>query len=222
MNVLVVAPHMDDEVLGCGGTIARHVAAGDSVHVVVVANRVYGNTYDAEADARERACTEAARKVLGYQKLSFLGLPDEQLDRGVQDVLIPLEAVYNETQPDVLYGNFPGDNNQDHRGVFGAVRILGRAASRHRARRFLLYETPSSTEQSPPLVDCLFAPNFFVNIENELQQKLDAMACYVTETRLPFPHPRSAEALTVVAKNRGIESGFRAAEAFMVLRDGWA
>lgn len=220
MKVLVVAPHMDDEVLGVGGTIAKHVDQGDTVHVVIVANRVYNHQFDAAAFEHEKACAESARRALGYHGLTFLGLPDEQLDRGVQDVLVPLEAAYYAVKPDVLYANFPGDNNQDHRGVFGAVRVLGRAAESHRARRFLLYETPSSTEQSPPLPDCLFAPNHFVNIERQLNRKLEALACYVTETR-PFPHPRSPEALSVIARNRGIQSACPAAEAFMILRDQW-
>jgi len=211
---------MDDEVLGVGATIAKHVDRGDTVHVVIVANRVYRHRFDPGAHERERACAERVRQVLGYQELTFLGLPDEQLDRGVQDVLIPLEAVYDEFRPEVLYANFPGDNHQDHRGVFGAVRVLGRAIKSHRVRRFLLYETPSSTEQSPPLPESRFEPNHYVNVEAQLQRKLDAMACYMTETR-PFPHPRSVEALTVIAQNRGIASGYRAAEAFMIVRDQW-
>ena len=220
MKVLVIAPHMDDEVLGMGATIAKHVDQGDIVHVVIVANRIYNHTYDSSVYEKERACTENAQKVLGYQELKFLNLPDERLDQCIQDILIPLEAHYEEIAPDTLYVNFRGDNNQDHRAVFDAVRIISRSAANHRLNRFLMYEVPSATDQSPPLFESAFMPNLYVNIEDQLDKKIEAFHFYVTERR-PFPHPRSEEAIRVLARKRGIESGNRAAEAFVVLRDLW-
>ncbi len=220
MKVLVVAAHMDDEALGMGGTIAKHADRGDEVHVVFVAGRVYGHAFDERANEREKACALEAKELLGYDHATFLDLPDERLDACVQDVLIPLERCYDEVRPDVLYANFPGDNNQDHRAVFGAVRVLARTIAAHKVGRFLTYETPSSTEQSPPLTECAFQPNFYVNIEPYLERKIAAFRCYSTEHRA-FPHPRSDQALRVLAHKRGVDGGFSAAEGFVLLRDEW-
>ena len=220
MKILVIAPHMDDEVLGMGGTIAKHVDYGDVVYVVIVAHRVYNRVYDPELNQREKECTEKAKNVLGYKEVKFLNLPDERLDLCVQDILIPLEEYYCQVGPDVLYTNFKGDNHQDHRAIFEAVRIFARSAADHRVKKFLMYEVPSATEQSPPILESLFMPNFYVNVENFLDRKIQASRCYVTERR-SFPHPRSEEALTILAQRRGIEAGFKAAEAFMILRDQW-
>lgn len=221
MRVMVVAAHMDDEALGMGGTIVKHVEAGDEVHVVFAAGRAYHHAYDEQENERERACARAAQEVLGYSHSTFLDLADERLDRGAQEILIPLEPCYNEFRPDVLYTNFGGDNNQDHRGLFSAVRVLGRTIAAHKAKRFLVFETPSATEQSPPLVECAFQPNYYVNIAPYLERKISAFRCYVTEHR-EFPHPRSDQALRVLAQKRGVDAAFLAAEGFVLLRDEWA
>ena len=221
MKVLVIAPHMDDEVLGVGGTIARHVADGDEVTVCIVAHRVYGHQFDEEKNRVEVACARAARKVLGYHKTVFLDLPDERLDGCLQDILIGLEKQLEKSDPEVVYVPHRGDINQDHRAVFQAAMIALRPHARPGVRRFLSYEVPSSTDQAPPFPEYSFLPNSYVNIAEFLGKKLEAFGCYTTEAR-PFPHPRSGEGLAAVARKRGTESGFPAAEAFVIVRDNRA
>ena len=218
MRVLVVAPHMDDETLGVGGVIARHVAAGDEVDVCFVAHRVYGHVFDEARNAAERACALRAQDVLGYNKAVFLDLPDERLDLSLQQIIVGLEDAVRGCPPEAVYLPHRGDNNQDHRAVFEAARVVFRPAAMPQLRRVLCYETPSSTEQSPPIPEAAFLPNSYVNIAAYLERKLDAFRCYGTERR-EFPHPRSEEALRILAQHRGIESGFVAAEAFLLLRD---
>jgi len=221
-TVLLVAPHMDDEVLGSGGTLCRHALSGDRVHVCIVAHRVYDRQFDSAANERERQAAYAAQNILGYGDLRFLGLPDERLDGFVQEILKPLEQAYREIAPDVVYTSFVGDNNQDHRAVFDAVRVIIRPCAQAKAVRLLAYETPSATEQSPPLSGAAFQPNFFVDISTTIDAKLHALTCYEQESR-PFPHPRSPQAIRVLAQQRGVQSGqFSDAEAFMILRDFWA
>ena len=218
MNVLVIAPHMDDEVLGVGGTICRHVDAGDSVRVCVVANRAYGHRYDEELIAEERDAACRAKAVLGYETIEFLGLPDERLDAVIQDIIIPLEGLYQRIQPQVVYVNHRGDNNQDHQAVFRAAMVVCRPYGGADLQGLYSYEVPSSTDQSPPLLESAFLPSRYVDISTYLDRKLSALRCYERELRA-FPNPRSIEGVTSYARKRGSEVGMEAAEAFMVLRE---
>lgn len=220
MNVLVVAPHMDDEVLGPGGTMLRHAAAGDTVHVCYVARRVYGHAYDPVRHARDKACAQRAAEILGCAGVTFLDLEDERLDCCVQDIIIPLEACFSAVDPDILYTCHPGDLNQDHRAVAHAACIVARPAAQRRLRRALCFETLSSTDQAPPLPGMIFAPNAYVDISQHLETKIEALRQYAGEMR-PYPHPRSEEAVRALAAKRGCEANLAAAEAFVILRDIW-
>ena len=220
MKVIIIAPHMDDEVLGCGGTIVRHINAGDHVTVCVVANRAYNHEYDPELIEKEKASCKKAQTILSYQDLVFLDLPDEQLDHSQIDIIIPLEEVVNRCRPDIVYVPHRGDLNQDHRAIFEAARVVCRPNAEHRITTLRAYEVPSSTDQIPGVNEWPFLPNYYVNVKESLEQKVKAMACYSKESK-PFPHPRSSEGLRVFAKKRGMEAGIEAAEAFVILRDGW-
>lgn len=220
MKVLVIAPHMDDEALGCGGTICRHTENGDQVIVVFAACRIYDHRFDSAKNRREKAHAARAQKVLGYDHAVYLDLPDERLDAALQDVIIPLEEQVHKIKPDIVYIPFRGDNNQDHRAVFHAARVALRPAAAPFVKALYMYEVPSSTEQSPPLPENVFAPNYYVAIQKYLHRKLKAVACYETEKR-PFPHPRSPEAIRILAQRRGIEAGIECAEAFMMVRGIW-
>lgn len=220
MNILVIAPHMDDEVIGCGGTIARHVELADDVTVCVVANRAYDHVYEEVKIAHEKAATREARDVLGYQGLEFLDLPDERLDASLQDIIVPLEEVYRRVAPEVVYVCHRGDLNQDHRAVFFAAMVVVRPQSGRKPRVVLSYEVPSSTDQAFPLAEFAFQPNYYVDISEHLQTKVTALACYDRESR-QYPNPRSSDGLRVCAQKRGTEVGLDAAEAFVILRSEW-
>lgn len=221
MNVLVICAHMDDEVLGVGGTIARHVKAGDRVTVCIACQRAYNHRFDPKLVAEEKQATKRAAKVLGYQGLRFLNLRDEHLDERLLDVIRPIEACLREGQPDILYTHHRGDSNQDHRAVSQASLIASRSIAKSKVPRVLAFEIPSSTDVAPPFPEYAFQPNFYVNIQPVLPKKLEAMRAYRRELRA-FPHPRSLVGLEVLAKKRGMEVGFRAAEAFVLVRDEWA
>jgi len=220
MRVLVISPHMDDEVLGVGGTIARHVSEGDDVYVCFIAHRVYDHKYDAAKTRFEVECALKAKKVLGYKEAEFFNLSDERLDASIQDILIPLENYAKKVDPEIVYVCHRGDNNQDHRAVFQAAMVVLRPSANRKIKRILCYEVPSSTEQSPPFKEYAFLPNFYVNIERYLRIKVEALRCYKTEKR-NFPHPRSEKSIETLAMKRGIEAGFKAAEAFVVVRERW-
>jgi LmbE family N-acetylglucosaminyl deacetylase len=143
MKILVIAPHMDDEVLGMGGTIAKHVADGDEVYVCYIAHRVYEHRYDEEKNQVEVQCALKAKEILGYKEAKFLNLNDERLDACIQDVLIPLEAYLNEINPEAVYINHGGDNHQDHKAVFQAGMVALRPSANPDIKRVLCYEIPS-------------------------------------------------------------------------------
>lgn len=219
-TVLVVAPHMDDETLGMGGTIARHSASGDTVHVCFVAHRIYQGRFTEDANKREIEHALLAKEKLGYSQAEFLNLNDERLDVALQDVIKPIEKYIEKINPDIVYSNFYGDNNQDHRAVFQAMRVAIRPYAKAKVKEWYLYEAPSSTDQSPPIAEASFLPNYYVNIESTFNDKVKALECYETEIR-EFPNPRSPEALEVLAKKRGSETGMQKAEAFMTMRRYW-
>ena len=220
MKVLVVAAHMDDEILGMGGTIAKHVHADDGVTVCIVCKRAYNHQFDPKIVEEEKAAARRAAKVLGYQDIRFLDLRDELLDERLLDIVVPLEECVLKVMPSVVYTHHRGDSNQDHRAVFQASMIACRSLSQHKVTRVLAYEVPSSTEQAPPFPEYAFQPNFYVNINDFLQRKSEALKAYTRELR-EFPHPRSTKGIEVLAQKRGMEVGFPAAEAFMLIRDQW-
>lgn len=220
MKVLVIAPHMDDEVLGCGGTIVRHIVNRDKVFVCFVANRVYNHQFNRKNNDIERQCVFAAKRILGYAEAMFLDLNDERLDVSIQDIIILLERYVNKVKPNIVYIPFMGDNNQDHRVIFDAARVVLRPAATPFINTVYMYEVPSSTEQSPPLSESAFLPNYYVDIKKYMHKKIKAFERYKTEQRV-YPHPRSKEAIRILAQKRGIEIGFEYAEAFMLLRQKW-
>jgi len=219
-KILVIAPHMDDEVLGCGGAILKHINQGDHVRVCIVAHRVYDHKFNQQKNLIEESYARDAHKLLGYAELDFLRLNDERLDYCIQDIIIPLEKSIYQFHPDIIYTPFRGDNHQDHRAVFDAMRVVTRPSATPYLEEVLMYETPSSTEQSPPLIENIFAPNYYINIEGFIETKLSAFKCYKTEDR-PEPHPRSQAGIKVLAQKRGTEIGYLFAEAFMILRKRW-
>lgn len=221
MRVLVIAAHMDDETLGVGGTVAKHLAAGDEVHVCIVCKRAYDHRFDAALVQKEKEAALRAAAVLGYGAPIFLDLRDELLDERLLDVIVPLEECVAKIRPAVVYINHRGDANQDHRAVFQASMVACRTIAAHKVPRVLAYEVPSSTEQAPPFAEYAFQPNFYVDVAPYLDRKLQAVRAYTREAR-EFPHPRSPKGVEVLALKRGMEAGFTAAEAFVVVRDQWA
>ncbi len=219
-KILIIAPHMDDEALGCGGVIAKHKAGGDKVSVIFVAHRAYNHNFDNKLNDIEKSHALKAKRILGYDEAVFLDLPDERLDVAVQDIIIPVENYFAKIKPGIVYIPFSGDNNQDHRAVFDAARVVLRPTAALFVSNIFMYEVPSSTEQSLPTPNTVFMPNYYVDIKAFVNKKLRALRCYETESR-NYPHPRSPEGIGILAQKRGTEIGLKYAEAFMSVRGKW-
>ena len=220
MNVLVVVAHADDEVLGCGGTIAKHIDNGDRVYVAILADGVgsrEGTLITNQLKERNKAADNAS-KVLGTEVPILLSLPDNQLDSiPLLEVVKEVEKIINEVHPETIYTHNSADLNVDHRVAYQAVMTACRPQKGMCVRNILSFEVPSSTEWSNNGTGVTFEPNYFVDISHYLEKKITALKCYDGEMR-PFPHSRSYEALEYLAKWRGATVGMNAAEAFSVQR----
>ncbi|HET6875916.1 MAG TPA: PIG-L deacetylase family protein [Jatrophihabitans sp.] len=217
-RVLVIAAHPDDELLGPGGTLARHTAAGDDVHAVILADGATSRYDDAMVGVLAD-CAEQAGKVLGLSSVQVHSFSDQRLDTvPVVELTRTVEEHADELRPTIVYTHFPGDVNVDHGRVAQAAWIACRPYVVPGLRRFAVYETASSTEWAWPLAASTFAPNLFVDITPTLDAKLEAMSCYSSELR-EYPHPRSLAALRERAAYWGSRIGVAAAEAFQILRE---
>jgi len=217
-QVLVVAAHADDEALGCGGTIARHVAQGDVVHVVFMADGVGSRRGDlaAERHARDDA-RDRALVALGVASSVSFGLADNQMDAlPLLDVVQPLERVIASIDPQVVYTHHAGDLNIDHRITHQAVMTACRPIPGRALREILAFEVASSTEWSPAGLPP-FMPDVFIDITATWAAKLAALEAYAGELR-PAPHARSLAAIEALATWRGHGVGLVKAEAFKLQR----
>jgi LmbE family N-acetylglucosaminyl deacetylase len=216
-NILVVAAHPDDEVLGCGGTIARHVADGDVVTVVFMSDGVTSRDGSNKDDLvlRRRACA-AAQTILGIRECITLDYPDNRLDAfPILEIVQKLEPVIERIAPEIVYTHFAGDLNVDHRVTNQVVLTACRPLPGATVREIYAFEVVSSTEWNPSAEQ--FAPQVFIDISDQLGKKLDALDAYGMEVR-PSPHSRSREHVHSLAAHRGLGIGVAYAESFVALR----
>lgn len=211
-RIVVIAAHPDDELLGCGGTVALHTAAGDEVTSVVVCEGEslrYADRAVGQAQHIERAAA-----VLGVDDVRQLGFPDQKLDTfTLTDVITPIEQIVREVRPHIVYCQYGGDINRDHELLFKAVLVATRPTESYIGAIYA-FDTASSTEWAYPRS---FVPDTWVDISSTLAKKLEAMACYESEVR-EYPHPRSLRALEHRAHAWGNMNCLDAAEPFITVR----
>lgn len=217
MRELVIAPHPDDEVLGCGGVIAKHAAEGSEVHVLIVTRGIPELWSDADVLGIRKEMGEAHR-ILGVAAASFLDFPAPCLDSVPGYRLAnAIKAAVRELSPERVYVPHRGDLHADHQAVFRAVLVATRPTKGCAVREVLSYETLSETDWGAPFPGEAFVPNVFVDISLYLQCKLQALKCFKGQLRT-WPHPRSACAVEALARLRGAAVGVDAAESFMLVR----
>jgi LmbE family N-acetylglucosaminyl deacetylase len=223
-SVVVIAAHPDDEVLGCGATIASHVKNGDQVHVLILAEGLTsrGAKHQSEQFKPElsalRKAAEEANSILGSRSLLLKNFPDNRMD-GVErlDIIKEIEDFIGLYNPQVVYTHHAGDVNIDHRCIHDAVIAACRPMPNKNLFSLLFFEVASSTEWRPPASGFAFSPNWYVNISSTLSLKIAALKAYQSEMR-DWPHARSIQAIEHLAKWRGATVGVDAAEAFVLGR----
>jgi LmbE family N-acetylglucosaminyl deacetylase len=221
-SILILAAHPDDEVLGCGGTIAKFADNGAIVHVAFLADGVFsrpGNqTEQLEELSIRRSAAQKACDILGVKALSFGNFPDNRMDTvAMLEITKAVEELITEQRPDTVFTHHAGDVNIDHRRIHEAVVTACRPQSGHPVKTLLCFEVPSSTEWQLPCSAPNFAPNWFVDISGTLDRKLAALDAYAAELR-NWPHPRSRQGVEHLARWRGATVGADAAEAFLLGR----
>lgn len=223
VRAVILAPHFDDECLGAGGTIRRHVEMGDDVHVVIATggDGRQHPLYSSEQRREVQAEAQKAMQVLGAPppitlKLDPVTYPDEpkwRINRAVHEVIDSLG-------PQVLYVPFPYDLHNDHRALFHAASVAWRPSTNlgRRISEIYAYEVVSETHWQATAFEPSFAPNHWRRLtESQLSAKLSALACYRSQMQ-DFPSARSLEAISHLARWRGSQMGMPAAEAFVSVR----
>ncbi len=220
-RVLVVAAHPDDEVLGCGGTMAALAQAGHEVYVLILGEGVTSRDEirDPLARAKEiEALRQAARKaaqILGAKEVFFEDLPDNRFDTvPFLEIVKKIERIKTKVRPEIIFTHYEGDLNIDHQITARAVMTATRPLPGETVNSIYSFEVLSSTEWN---FFTNFKPNVYVDISKNLEKKFKALSLYVNELR-NFPHPRSLDGVRIQASYRGIEVGVLAAEVFLLVR----
>ncbi len=223
-KVLIVAAHPDDEVLGVGGTVARHVAEGDEVYALILGEGQTSRGRHREdidqkvVEALHKNTLDSA-KAVGYQEVFFADFPDNRFDHvDLLDIVKVVEQMIGKLHPEIVYTHYSGDLNVDHQYTARAVLTASRPIGDYCVAEIYAFETLSSSEWNFDYsAQPAFCPNVFVDITDYYYKKEQAMNCYVSEL-CDFPHPRSLVGMDSLSKTRGMTAGMERAEAFMLVR----
>ena len=221
-TVLCVAAHPDDEVLGVGGTLILHAREGADVVVLIMSEGEEEKLDGTPRCRTRRQSAEAAAKIMGTREIVFRDFPDQRLDSvPIIEVIKAVESAIETYRPATVYSHHGGDANTDHNIVFQAVYAACRPMTRlgSHVKRFMTFETPSSTDQAPQVGTYVFNPTCFVDIAAAWEDKVKALQCYPSEL-IGGNHPRSLRYIEALARMRGGYSGFGLAESFVVIREG--
>ena len=220
-KLLVVVAHPDDEALGCGGTIARFTREGCRVSTLILGEGITSRDEKRNRKKRQKEIEELkkqakeANEILETKRVFFFKFPDNRFDTvPMLDIVKVIEKVKKEVKPDIIFTHYEKDLNIDHQITYKAVITAIRPIKGEPVKEIYSFEIPSSTEWSSPLS---FSPDVFFDISKTIDIKLKAVKKYKSELR-EYPHPRSLEAVELMAKLWGMKVGLNYAEAFMLIR----
>jgi LmbE family N-acetylglucosaminyl deacetylase len=220
MRVLAIAPHPDDETLGCGGTLFKHKIAGDELSWLIVTKGEAGQ-WPAELLEKKRQEIDEVAGAYGFEQVVRLGLPAARLDvLPLEEVIHAIRGALKETRPELVYLNHRADVHSDHRVVFQAAMSAMKPfdTNAHGVKRILSYETLSSTDAMAPDCSGSFVPGVFSDITGQIEAKLELMSKYESEIQAS-PLPRSLDSIRALARVRGATIGVQYAEAFQLVRE---
>lgn len=217
MNILIIAPHPDDELLGCGGTIIKYKEAGYQVYLCIM-TKGDEEYYGKEVLEEKRKEAERVAEFLGIRKVFFCNFVAAHLDTYPQNQINQkLREIIQEIEPNIIFLPHQGDLHKDHQLTFQCSLVAAKPILNPYIQKILSYESLSETEQSSPHTRP-FIPTIYIDISRQLSQKLEVLALYKSEIK-SYPHPRSLQGVEIKAQARGLEIGVSAAEAFMLIKE---
>jgi LmbE family N-acetylglucosaminyl deacetylase len=223
-NILIIAAHPDDEVLGCGGSIAKWSKDENNVNLLIMAEGITSRDKYREKESRKKELSNLAQSakrasnILGVKSVELLDYPDNRMDSvDLLDVVKTIEKYIEKLKPEVVMTHHAGDLNIDHQITHQAVITACRPQPGQTVKCILSFEVPSATQWQSPTIGNPFVPNWFEDISESLDLKMEALRAYQSEMR-EWPHPRSLRAVEHLARWRGALVGCEAAEAFMLNR----
>jgi len=216
-KILIVSAHPDDEILGLGGTLLKHKNNGDELHWLIITNISTEQGFSSDlVNKRQIEINEIFSKV-GFKSIVKLDYPTMNLSSDTLIELIPkISKIVSELMPEIIYTMNRSDAHSDHRIVFNAVSTCTKSFRYPSVKKFLMYETLSETEFAPALPENQFTPNYFVDISNYIDKKIELMKIYSSELG-EHPFPRSVNNIKALATYRGAFAGVKYAEAFQIV-----
>mgnify|MGYP006084240547 CR=1 FL=1 len=225
-KILVVVAHPDDELLGLGATMHKLISEYNcQVRTVILGEGITSRSNERDPELwreelkKHRQNIEQARVAIGYESAGIYDFPDNRFDTvALLDIIKVIEKEKSTFQPEIIFTHHGGDVNIDHQRTFEAVITATRPMEDKIVKTVITFETPSGTEWIASSDPRKFTPNLFIEVsEKNLEAKIKGMECYEFEKR-KYPHPRSPEALKILAEYRGITVGLKFAEAFSIVR----
>jgi len=217
-NIIVISSHPDDEILGAGGTILKHIDNGDSVYWLITTNILNLKSYSQEQILKRNKEIEEIKNKVGFKKLFILDYPAANLSSSSLISMIPqISSIFNQVKPEIIYCVNRTDAHSDHFFTFNAVMACTKSFRYPFIKKVLLYECISETEFAPAIPERFFQPNYFINISNYFNDKINLMEVYESELG-EHPFPRSIRNIKALATFRGATCGVEYAEAFQLIK----
>ena len=218
-NILCIVAHPDDEALGVGGTLIKHVECGDIVNIVILSDGEGAKLLKKEKNVKRLDNAHKWSKLAGTKLLDVMNFPDQKFDAIPQiEIVSALEEIIKKAKPDIVYTHFLYDINKDHQITAEAVLVALRPISKFGlVPEIRSFETPSTTDQTPQIIDFNFSPNLYINITKQWKKKSICLKAYSKEMK-KYPHPRSLKSIKSLAVKRGSECMQELAEAFYIIR----
>ena len=217
-KIVVISAHPDDEILGAGGTLLKHSANGDELYWIIITKISVKIGYSENIVKRRNEEIKLIKKEVGFVDVYNLNFNASELSSSnLNDIISNVSKIFKKINPEVIYCVNRSDAHSDHRITFDAVMACTKSFRYPSIKKVLLYECISETEFAPAIPEKFFQPNYFVDISNFIEKKIELMNIYESEVS-DHPFPRSSENIRSLSIFRGASVGVRNAEAFQLIK----